>query len=112
MKSFRKIWIVLFIVLINQICVCQEIRIKGHVYDVDTKETIAFASIKLFVQDSLVNSSVSDLEGLYYNVTSIALKKNQSLYFIVSTTGYEEKKIVFRFKKCIQIFDIELKKRN
>jgi hypothetical protein len=108
----KKTLIVLFIVLINQICVCQEIRIKGHVYDVDTKETIAFASIKLFVQDSLINSSISDLEGLYYNVSSVMLKKNQSLYFIVSTTGYEEKKIVFRYKKCVQIFDVDLKKRK
>jgi hypothetical protein len=108
----KKTLIVLFIVIINQICVCQEIRIKGHVYDADTKETIAFASIKLFVQDSLINSSTSDLEGLYYNVSSVTLKKNQSLYFIVSTIGYEEKKIVFSYTKCIQIFDVDLKKRK
>ncbi len=105
-----KIFSILLTVFIGQISYSQEVIVLGHVYDTDTKEIIAFANFGLFVQDSLVNSSISDIEGLYYLQKDIKVKKGQTLYFIVSINGYEEKKVFLKSKKSIQIINVYLNK--
>lgn len=105
-----KTFLILLTIFIGQISFGQDIRVIGHVYDADTKETIAYANFELFVQDSLVNSSISDTDGLFFFQKDIKIKKGQTLHFIVSINGYEEKKVFFQSKKSIQIIDVYLKK--